>query len=410
MSKTVSQGKLALNGGTPVRTKPFPSWPVFGKEEEENLLKVFRSGKWWYGEKVREFEAKFAEFQNAKYGVTCCNGTVALELALRTLGIQAGDEVLVPAYTFIATATAVLAMNAVPVFVDVDESTINMDLDKVEESITDKTRAIIVVHFAGLPVDMDRISELARKFNLVVLEDAAHSWGSQWKGKGTGAIGRMGTFSFQMSKNITAGEGGIILTNDKDLADLARSYANCGRVEGEQWYQSANMGGNYRLTELQAAILLAQLDRLEEQTLLREENAKYLNEQLSMIPGIEVPVRDKRVTRRSYHLYMFRYLSSEFGGVPRDKFIQALEAEGIPSSFGYLTPVYGNQCFQELKCIPGQKSLPVSYNSVCCPVAERLCKEEMVWLTHNMLLGNRDDMQTIVNAIQKIYENQKDIL
>lgn len=410
MSGTVSNGKLALNGGAPVRTKPFPSWPVFGKEEEENLLEVFRSGKWWYGEKVREFEAKFAKFQNAKYGVTCCNGTVAIELALRTLGIQAGDEVLVPAYTFIATATAVMAMNAVPVFVDVDENTINMDLDQVEKSITDKTRAIIVVHFAGLPVDMDRVSELARKFNLVVIEDAAHSWGSQWKAKGTGAIGRMGTFSFQMSKNITAGEGGIILTNDKNLADLARSYANCGRVEGKQWYQSANIGGNYRLTELQAAILLAQLDRLEEQTLLREENAKYLNEQLSMIPGIKVPVRDERVTRRSYHLYMFRYLSSEFGGVPRNKFIEALRAEGIPSSFGYLTPVYGNQCFQELKCVPGQKSLPVSYNSVCCPVAERLCKEEMVWLTHNMLLGSRDDMETIVNAVQKIYENPKEIL
>lgn len=401
---------LAINGGAPVRTQPFTAWPVLGKEEEENLLKVLRSGDWWYGEKVRTFEEEFAAFQDAKYSISCCNGTIALELALRTLGIQAGDEVLVPAYTFIATATAVLAVNATPVFVDVHEDTINMDLDQAEKLITSKTRAMIVVHFAGLPIDMNRVMELSARRNLMVLEDAAHSWGSQWKGIGTGAIGRMGTFSFQMSKNIAAGEGGIILTNDKPLADLARSYSNCGRVEGRPWYHSRYIGGNYRITELQAAILLAQLDRLEQQTLLRLENAAYLNNRLSKIPGIKLPVQDDRVTRRSYHLYLFRYIASEFGGLSREMFLKALVAEGIPAAFGYLTPVYGNQCFQELRHVPCLESHRLDYRSVNCPVAERLCQQEMVWLTHNMLLGNREDMEFIADAIEKIHRHQNEVV
>lgn len=398
----VTTGKLALLGGSPTRTKPFVGWPIFGKEEEEALLEVFRSGKWWYGSKVEEFEKKYAEFHGARHGVTCCNGTVAIDIALRAMGIGPGDEILVPAYTFIATATAAVFAGATPVFVDIDPNTVNIDLDQAEKAITDKTRAIAVVHFAGLPVDMDKTLALAKKHNLKVLEDAAHGWGSQWKGKGVGAIGNMGTFSFQMSKNITAGEGGIILSDDDELAAMARSITNCGRKEGGAWYNHYVVGGNFRITELQAAILLGQLGRLEEQTLLREKNAQVLERELGKIPGITCQPRDARVTRRSYHLFCMRYQQQQFGGLPRAKFIEALQAEGVPCSPGYINPVYKNPCFQE--------AMGGRYRSVCCPAAEKLCAEEALWLTHSMFLGTEADMMDIAVAVRKIHENQKELI
>jgi dTDP-4-amino-4,6-dideoxygalactose transaminase len=411
-------GILAVNGGEPMRTQPFPSWPVFGAEEEKNLLEVLHSGNWWYGQRVREFERRFAEFQNAKYGVSCSNGTTAIQLSLRTLGIGAGDEALVPAYTFLATATAVLDVNAIPVFVDIEEDTLNMDLNEAERLVTEKTRAIVVVHFAGLPADMDRANELGEKYGLRVVEDAAHGWGTQWKGKGAGALGEMGTFSLQQSKNITSAEGGMILTDHEEYAAVARSLSNCGRVEGHAWYDSPRLGGNYRLTEFQAAVLLAQLDRLEAQTVKREANAAILDEELAKVPGVKPMRRDERVTRRSWHLYPFRFISSEFGGLSRDEFVGALSAEGIPASPGYLTPVYGNGGFLELSSARGKENCPLScpyygkemdYHSVHCAVAERLCREEMVWLGHPMLLGDAEDMHDIVGAVRKIHENQGEL-
>jgi len=418
MEEVTARATFALKGGSPTRLAAFPKWPVFGYEEERELLEVFRGGKWWYGEKVKRFEEAFARFHDARYGVTCCNGTVALELALRALGIAAGDEVLVPAYTFIATATTVLTANAKPVFVDVEENTFNMDLNHAESLITDRTRAMIIVHFAGLPMDMDRVAAFAEKHHLRVIEDAAHAWGSQWKGKGVGALAAMGTFSFQMSKNITAGEGGIVISNDKDYADLVRSYSNCGRVVGGEWYDHINVGGNYRITEFQAAILLCQLARLESQILKRERNAAYLNERLSQIPGIRLSQQDPRVTRRSHHLYMFRYLQEEFGNIGRGQFLEALNAEGIPAIAGYLTPVYGNRCFQKLTRVPGLERCPeecpcngafVDYKSVHCPVAERLCGEEAVWLPHYVLLGEQSDMDSIAQAIEKVYTHRNEL-
>lgn len=398
----VSSGnKLAACGGKPVRTQPFHSWPVFGQEEETALLEVFRSGKWWYGEKVQEFEKKYAEFHGANHGITCCNGTVSIELSLTAMGIGLGDEVLVPAYTFIATCTAVVNTGATPVFVDVEPDTVNIDLKKAEQAITPKTKALVVVHFAGLPVNMDDARALAKKHNLRLFEDAAHGWGSQWKGKGVGAIGDMGSFSFQMSKNITSGEGGIILTDSKELEEIVRSLSNCGRREGGAWYEHYRVGGNYRLTELQAAILIAQLTRLEAQTLKRQENARILNTELSKIPGITVQPQDERVTRRSYHLYCIRYEASQFGGLPRDKFVKALQAEGIPCSTGYVIPTYKNPCFQMM----GDK-----YKSVFCPVAEKLCSEEEIWLPHAMLLGPEQDMRDVVTAFQKVHEHQKELM
>ncbi|PIU51342.1 aminotransferase DegT [Candidatus Desantisbacteria bacterium CG07_land_8_20_14_0_80_39_15] len=393
----------------------FPSWPVFGEEERKNLLEVFESGKWWYGEKVKEFEKKYAEFQDTKFGVTCTNGTAALEISLLACGIGAGDEVIIPPYTFMATASAVLKVNAIPVFADIDLDTSNIDSSDVEKKITKNTKAIIPVHFAGLPCDMDALNKIAKKYKLRIIEDACHSWGSKWKGKGTGALGDCGCFSFQMSKNITSGEGGIILSDKKELVETARSYSNCGRAKGKGFYEHFLLGSNYRMTELQAAILLAQLTRLEEQTLKREENAKYLDENLKNIPGISLMKRDPRVTRRSYHLYIFRFLKEKWNGITREKFLAALKAEGIPAWAGYPVPLYKNPLFQ--KKGKGPKFCPIScpyygkkidYSKVFCPNAEKICKEA-VWINHPVLLAKKEDMKNIIDGITKVWENKKEL-
>ena len=407
----MKNNRLAILGGRPVRKKSFPSWPIHGKREKELLLEVLESGRWWYGEKVREFEERFASYQGAKYGITTVNGTVALEIALIVSGIGAGSEVIIPSYSFVATASAVLKANAVPVFVDIDIDTFNIDIDAVKDAITPKTRAIVPVHFAGLPVEMDRLVAVARKHSLKVIEDAAHGWGSKYRGKGVGTIGDAGIFSFQHSKNITSGEGGIILTNDKKLADDARSYSNCGRGMNGPWYEHYLLGGNYRMTEFHAALLLAQLEKLGGQNRIRERNAKILNTELSRIEGIKILKGNPNVRSRTYHLYCFRFKSQEFGGLARERFLEALQAEGIPCRPGYPYPIYRNPLF--LKRGSGPEYCPVSchyygkdvdYSKVVCPQAEEACREA-VWIPQNLLLGNEGDMKDIVKAIRKIRDN-----
>ena len=407
--------KLALIGGAPVRTKPFPAWPVIGKQERKNLLSVFDSGKWWYGKKVEEFEKKYAAFQNAKYGVSCTNGTAALEIALLACGIGAGDEVILPPYTFMATASAVLKVNAIPVFADVDLNTCNLDPKEAESKITKKTKAIIPVHFGGLPADMDAFKKLAKKYKLKIIEDACHSWGSQWKGKGTGALGDCGVFSFQMSKNITSGEGGILLSDSKTIAETARSYSNCGRTKGKPFYEHFLLGSNLRMTELQAAILLGQLGRLKGQTLKRERNAACLDKDLKDIPGIALIKKDRRVTRRSFHMYNLRFLKEKWDGISRKRFLEALGAEGIPVWAGYQTPLYKNPLFSRKGS--GPKFCPAScpyygkkvdYQSIVCPNTETIC-EESCWIFHPNLLAGKNDMQDIVRAFWKVWENREQL-
>ncbi|MGI6087982.1 MAG: DegT/DnrJ/EryC1/StrS family aminotransferase [Kiritimatiellia bacterium] len=409
--------KLAINGGAPVRdaSKHFPKWPVLTDKDCDALLKVFKSGKWWYGEKVAEFEKKYAAFHDAKYGVSCANGTVALEIALLACGIGAGDEVIVPPYTFMATASAVLKVNAVPVFADLDLNTCNLDPNAAAKAITSKTKAIIPVHIAGLPADMDALKKLARKHKLCLIEDACHSWGSQWKGKGTGALGDCGVFSFQMSKNITSGEGGIVLTDNSKIADIARSYSNCGRSKGKAFYEHYLLGSNLRLTELQAVILLGQLTRLKSQTLKRQKNAALLDKGLKGIPGIALLKNDPRVTRRGYHMYIFRFISENWGGVSRETFLKALNAEGIPASVGYPVPLYKNPLFQ--KSGTGPKYCPLScpyygvkrdYTKVVCPNAEQICREAC-WIRQATMLAEPQDMKDIIAAISKLWENRDEL-
>jgi len=407
--------ELAVKGGKPVRICPFPEWPMYDEREERALLEVLRSRKWWYGERVREFEEKFAAYQDARFGITTTNGTAALQIALTAAGIGAGDEVIVPPYTFVATASAVLAVNAVPVFADIDRDTLNLDPEAVQEAITEKTRAIIPVHFAGYPADMDALREIAEKHNLKIIEDACHAWGTEYKGRKVGAIGEMGAFSFQASKNITSSEGGIILTNDRDLADLCRSYSNCGRGKNRPWYEHLLPGGNYRMTEFQAAILLCQLQRLDEQVTRRMHNARILDRGLAEIEGIEL-LQQPPVERRSYHLYCFRYVPERFGGVPREGFIEALNAEGIPARSGYPFPLYRNPFFQHKGT--GPKYCPLScpyygkemdYTKVYCPNAEQAC-QEVVWLPQNVLLGGEEDMADVIHGVRKVREHVDEII
>lgn len=412
-------GELSLTGGGATRNKAMISWPIHGREEEDRVLEVVRSGEWWWGKNVRQFEAEFAAYHGARHAITCNNGTVGLIIAMKALGITAGDEVIVPAYTFVASATAVTSINAIPVFADVEADTANIDFDSAEQLVNEHTRAIMVVHFAGLPVDMDKARAFAKKHNLRLIEDACHSWGSQWNGKGTGALGDIGSFSFQFSKNITAGEGGIILTDDDELARIARSYTHVGRFEEGAWYEHYLLAGNNRMTEMQAAILLAQMERLPAQTDKREVNGTMLEEALSSIPGMMIPPRPASVTRRSWHLFLFRYDAEAFGGLPRAKFLEALEAEGVPCSGGYLQPVHKNPCFLTLNDNPRPEDKYLSdlcnqrgirYSEVSCPVAERLCTDEMVWLPHRLLLEEEVDMQQIVEAVQKIHRCQTELL
>ena len=389
-----NQEKLALLGGVPVRPadKLWPAWPVFDDAERTAVAAVLESGKWFYGERVKQFEQEFAAFQDARFCVSCNSGTAALEIALQARGIGPGDEVIIPPYTFVATASAVLRVGAIPVFVDIDKAWC-LDPPAIEAAITSKTRAIVPVHFGGRICDMDRINALAEKLGLIVIEDACHSWGGKWEGKGTGALGLGGVFSFQMSKNITAGEGGAILTDHEGFADQCRSISNCGRHKNGPWYHHINVGTNARMTEWAAAILSVQLSRLEDQTMRREQNAAWLNTELSGIEGLSLQPNSNRITRRAYHLYCLRIDPDTFG-CDREQFVNAANAEGLPISAGYPLPLYKQPVF---KNIPGY-----DYAKCSCPVAEDICYRSGMWFAHQLLLGAEADMQDIVTIVRKI--------
>ena len=397
---------LAINGGEKRCDVAWPTWPMWDDHDRQGLLGVLESGKWWYGDRVKEFEEKFAAFQSALYGVTATSGTTALETALVALGIGNGDEVIVPPYTFVATASAVLRVGAIPIFADIQPHTLCIDPDDVARKITARTKAIIPVHLAGYVADLDRLGEIAAAHHLALIEDACHSWGSQWKGKGTGAIGACGVFSFQASKNITSAEGGIILTDNEQLADDCRSFTNVGRRKGGAWYQHFNAGSNLRLTEFQAALLLAQLTRLEAHTLTRQTNADIITQGLRGLPGIIPIENESRITRRGYHLYTIR-LDLDALGITRDRFVDALTAEGVPASVGYTIPLYKNPLVERMSIDPTSRPYlgdRVDYRQVSCPVCEQVCADTC-WLFHTLLLADESAMRAIVAAIRKVCEN-----
>jgi dTDP-4-amino-4,6-dideoxygalactose transaminase len=400
---------LSLRGGTPVRSKPFPPWPVYGREDEQALLGVLHSGRWFLADRIAEFESKFAAFQEAQYGVGVSSGTTALQVALEAVGVRPGDEVIVPAYTFVATASSVVSCGGIPVFADVEPDTYNIDPASVAAAITDQTRAIIAVHIAGRPADLDAILDLARPRGIRVIEDACQAHAAAWKGRRVGAIGDMGTFSFQASKNLCAGEGGFVTTNDRQLYDRAWSIHNCGRVLQGAWYEHPLIGSNYRMSEFHAALLLSQMRNLEEQTATRSRNAAALSRLVAQIDGIRPLAADDRVTVHANHLFVLRYDSQAFDGAPRDRFIAALQAEGMPCSSGY-RPLYLEKAFNATFAERPYRSAyfggQPDYSKVSCPVTERICAQESVWLPQSMLLGSATDTEEIAAAVRKISENR----
>ena len=396
--------KLAVRGGTPVRTRGFPGWPVWDKQrDEERVLSVLRSGVWSRSKVVAEFEKNYAELLGAKRCLATTHGTTALLAALNALDIGVGDEVLVGPYTFVASVAVIFLSGALPVMVDTDRETFLVNPEKMEEKITPNTKAILPVHIYGLPADMDRINAIAKKHNLVVLEDACQAWLAELNGKKCGTHGNLGCFSFQNSKHLTCGEGGAVVGNDGALMDRAVSYHDFGRG-------GPRLGSKCRMTEFQAAILLAQMERLEEQTQRRWENAVYLTAKLREIPGIMPHRLYDGVTRAAYHLYPFRYNPQEFNGAGRDKFIKALQAEGIPCSGGYgrlnkaslIEDTLSSRNFQRMY---SREQLDHCRAQIECPDNDLLCSEA-VCFGQRLLLGNKEDMDDIANAVEKIHENR----
>jgi len=395
---------LAINGGTKTVSTNF-SWPLFDESDVQAVTRVAQSGKWGNpdcGGLVEKFEKEFADYCGSKYAISCVNGSVALRLALIASGVKPGDEVIIPPYTFIATATIVLEANCVPVFVDIDPETYNLDPAKIEAAITSRTKAIIPVHFAGQACDMDSIMKIAVKHNLTVIEDTAHAHGGAYKGKKLGSIGHAGSFSFQSSKNLNSGEGGLVVTDDEKLFDMMNSLRNVGRVKGGQWYEHHYLGCNYRITQFQAALLSEQLKRLEEQTKLRDSNGKYLSELLAPVDGITPLTRGHGETLHTYHLFIFRYDKSKFNNVSKKEFSEMLAAEGVPSFMGYPKPLYAQPLFQQKNFMCYAIPEVVDYTNVHCPVAEKACYEEAVWILQHAMLGTKHDMEQFAEAIKKI--------
>jgi dTDP-4-amino-4,6-dideoxygalactose transaminase len=379
---------------------------------------MYESGKWYrsWGEYCQEFEKAYAELIGAKRCLATASGTTALMIALHALGVDAGDEVLVSPYTFIASYNVIFALKALPVFVDSDPETFLLDPDKIEERITERTAAILPVHIYGLPCDMDRINAVARKHNLKVVEDACQAWSARYRGKNIGLHGDLGCFSFQNSKNLPAGEGGAVVGENDEIMDFCTSYHNCGSrfgsVTGDSRYPIR--GVNFRMQHVQALILMSQMKRFTRDAEIRENNARYLDSRLREIPGI-VPYRlVEGADKSAYHLYPFRYLSSEFGGVEKGSFLKALRAEGIPGSSGYgpqnrdglIEEAFRSKGFQRLF---GEKRLNQWREENVLPGNDRLCEEACAF-GQNILLGTRDDMDDIVRAISKIYENRAQLV
>ena len=410
----------AILGGQKIRTNGWPGWPIWNSAtDEESVLKVLRSGVWSRAGVVNEFEKKWAEAIGSKRCLAVVNGTSALIASLVQLGIGGGDEVIVPPYTFIATVVAVLQTGAMPIFVDTDPESFQIDPGKIEAKITPRTKAILPVHICGLPADMIKIMEIAKKHNLLVVEDACQAWLSEIDHRKVGTFGNAGCFSFQNSKNLAIGEGGAIVSDDEAFMDRCYSYHNYGNpygtVVGEVGAGTIIAGTKMRMAEYQAAIGLAQLKRLDEQTTKRNDNAAYLRSQIKGIPGILPYKLNQKVTKASFHLFPFRYKKEEFKGLTKEQFLKALVAEGIPCATGY--PTLNKMVFLEnvLKTKNFKLMYPpemLDYTKYMernqCPANDQLC-EEAAWFHQNLLLAEKSDMDDIATAVERIYKNAENI-
>lgn len=428
--------ELALLGGRNAVSAPLPRWPVWDGSDEAALMNVLHSGKWWmyaYGEgelsndgaarsersQVEQFEDEFAALHRVKYGRAVTNGSVALDVCMRAIGLQAGDEVITTPYTFFATSGCILNANALPVYVDIDPETYNLDPKRIEEAITERTRAILPVYFSGEIADMDAIRKIADRHHLRVIEDAAQSQGASLRGgRYAGSLGDAAIFSFQESKCLTCGEGGLILTNSEEMAEAAWSLRHYGRSRTGLWYEHHRLAWNSRMSELQAALLRSQLRRLPEQNATRMKNVKYFLERVQKIEGITPVKLHSEGETHSHYLVMLRYDSQKWDGLPRARFVEALGAEGVPASAGYSFPSFENPIFRNLDVSSSRsvymlgRSHAIDYRSFAerCPVAIRACREEAIWLMHPLFLGTTREVDMILDAFIKIRSHHRELL
>lgn len=411
---------LAINGGRKVITRSLSKWPVWDEREEQALLGTLRKN-WWHGgydeeSNSQKFERAFRNYIGTDYGLGVPSGTMALVIALKAAGVGPGDEVLTPALSFYASATCILLANAVPIFVDVAPESYNISPEAMEAAITDRTKAAVVVHNGGYPADMDAIMEIAKKHDLMIIEDCSHAHGSEWRDRRVGSIGHLGAFSIMAGKLLSAPEGGVVLTNDEELIAKVCSFQDHGAHYGPP-IEARPVPYNLRMSEFHAALALVGLSRLDEQIKTRERNFTYLAKGLKEIDGIKVFDRDPRVTRWSIYYWDFKYNQGEFDGIPRDKFLEAVNAEGAPINIGaHGAPVYQEVCFASmnfgrtgcpLKCPLYGK--PIDYTKVHCPEAERIYKTEALSISHENFLGEKENMDLILEAIRKVRANTDEL-
>lgn len=379
----------------------FPDWPQYDEQEEKLLIDVLNNRQWWRmsGTMIKQFEEKFAKHHHTDYALAVTNGTHAIELALMALEVKPGDEVIVPAFTFISTVLPVMKLGAIPVVVDVDPDTFCIDPLKVREALSPRTVGVIPVHMAGHMCDMDSLLEITKEHQLFIVEDACHAHGGEWKNRRAGSIGDCGVYSFQAFKLMTAGEGGALVSNSKELYEKAFLYHNVGRPEGDKSYRHLVLGSNYRLSEFQAAVLLPQIHRLDEQNQIRERNAKALDREMSRIEGIKPQGRREECNIHTHYMYMFYYDSKAFGGLSRAEFTEKLNRAGIPAYIAY-SQIHETIAFKNYLNSLGSYRFA---NDLHCPVSQKI-SEEVVWIHHRALLG---DEMTAIGIAKTIQEIQK---
>lgn len=387
----------------------WPTWPQWDDRERTALLDTLEAGGWWSGDgdRAARFATDFAHFQGARHGLALTNGTHTLETALWACGVGEGDEVIVPGLTFVATATAVLAANAIPVLVDIEPGSLLLDVEATRAAITDRTRAIIAVHLAGNACDLDALTALCAAHDLALIEDCAHAHGTTWRGRGAGSHGAFGSFSMQRSKLMTAGEGGVLTTNDDALAERAWSYSNCGRVPGGAGYHHPEYGANLRMTEWQGAILAAQLARFPEQHARRQAAAAALDGAIAEIPGLAPTARDPRMEQQGHYCWVFHYDADAFAGLSLRGFERALAAEGIPLGVSY--PALNTlDLFRHDRLAPRHRNLPRRYADVRLPHSEHAA-DATVWVEHRALLEPPERALDVVRACARIQAHASEV-
>ena len=396
--------QLAIAGGPKIFANPphVPAWPPVYPDTAEKLKELYWNRRWsFYGREEIDFNAAFAAYTGARYCTMMANGTVTLESALRAFDIGPGDEVIVPAHTWLATGEAVVYTGATPVVADIEPDTLCMDPDKMEQAITPRTKAVIPVHLFGSMADLDRILEIARRHDLKVIEDCAHSHGGEWRGRHTGTWGDIGSFSFQQSKLLASGEGGACITDDEVLADKLGRLSHIGYQFGAKQGQKGTppekglICRNYRVTDFQAAILSSQLRYLREDTLLRERNAEYLRKRLEAIPGIRVQARGRHATLQSYYIFAIMVDSEHLQpNITRNDVLEALHAEGVTGVvLGWGQPMYR----QNLWSIPENM-----YRIDSCENAEKIVCNDLMMCVLQWLMLPEDELALVADAFEKV--------